>query len=539
MSMSQIITWVMCALIIGLHANERFNTPLRNRSTTRRRLYLRARTSYILVTGSVFLLIAYILFQWPLPGEDSKLISVLIAVLFLTDGIPHIPFLREIDHTILEFFKGLANIPEEVQHCAEQLKPERLRVLSDDLHSLTTFIENDGTLPTELQCHLRIDEGDQVEISEYRFTKALKLYKHLIDLASITKYERFFNDYEEEWKQAQRDFQNFCLRSVTSLELAVKYRAENAVAVHRDLMEDIRENFRSRCRERFSQLALLLAGALISSEPDEQDLVAALHQVGFEATYESTIDFPVDELSLLAVFLVVYVFVIYAVIGRLLTHFFGSLSTAPSSAPAIWPLLTVVSYIGAVTATIWWLFKHPSAASKASRPWGKYIVCAALSTLSAVFPFIILVIARYLSHGEIRWQLLFRMSLPTGAMCFVVAALCETNVRDNPDHAFRHLGEGLVVALTIAASELVLYGYMGPLFSETGLGPRTFAFTVAIPFTLAAIIGFFVPHMYRMHRDLAQSRNTAEGDFVEPRQLRVVRPRRAAAVAIDTITKRA
>lgn len=520
--------WVIGAigtLVMGLYANERFNTPLRNRSTTRRRLYARARTAYIVVTVSFFLVLVFIMYlSRTLPGlGDPPVLAVLIAVLFLTDGIPHIPFLREIDQTILEFFKRLANIPGEVQRRAEQLKPDRLQVVEDDRSNLTTFIEDEATLPNELRNHLRIQEGDQFEISQYRFTRALKLYKHLMDLASLPKYERFFSDYEEEWKQAQRDFQNFCLRSVTSLELAVKYRAENAVGAHKELMEDLLENFRLRCRERFSQLALLLAGALISSEPDEQEIATALRKIGFEVTYEKTIEFPVDEVSFLAVFLLVYVFAVHALIRYLL-------GIPTTSSAAIWPLLTFVSYITAVTATIWWLVRHPRVPARPSRSWGKYTVCAALAAFSAAVPCIILVIVRYLSHQDLHWHLIPRMSFPIGAMCFVVAVFCELDVHDNRESTFRHLGEGLGIALTIAVAEILLYGYMGPLFSETGLGPRTFAFTVAIPFTLAAIVGFFMPHMYRMRCYIAQPRKTGEQELVEPQQLRVVRQLRDSDV---------
>ena len=307
-------------IIMGLHANERFNTPLRNRSTTRRRLYQHARIAYIVVTVLTLVILSVILGFLKLIRDESPLMAWLIVALFLTDGIPHVPFLSDIDRTLLELFKRAANIPREVQRCADQLKPDLLRVKSDDLDNLATFIEDESTLPNELRCHLRIDEGDPHEVSEYRFTRVLKLYKHLTDLTSSPKYERFFGDYAEEWKQVRQDFQNFCHRSVTALELVVKYRAENAVQVHKELMEDIQENFRVYCRQVFFQLALLLAGALVSSEGDEEQIATALRQAGFEAKYEKTVEFPVNELSGLAVLLSVYVFLIYTFIDPLLAY---------------------------------------------------------------------------------------------------------------------------------------------------------------------------------------------------------------------------
>jgi hypothetical protein len=536
MNPTQVIFIAICGLIMALHADGRFNTPLRNRSTTRRRLYQQARLSYICVTVLVLFILAWILKDfWHFPvkesSQDSQLLELLIALVFLTDGIPHIPFLSEIDRTLLDFFKRVANIPKEVQRCAEQLKPELLRIEGDDLSILTAFIEDEGTLPNELRCHLRADQGDPVDISEYRFTRVLKLYKALMDLASSSKYERFFGDYAEEWEQAQDDFQKFCLRSVTSLELAVKYRADNAVAVHKELLEDIQENFRLRCRERFCQLALLLAGALVSSVPDEEQLATALRQIGFEVNYEDAIAFPVDELSQLAVILFVSVFAVYACVPLLLPRV-GVVPT--SSARIMWPLLTVLSYFTAMTVTITWLVAHPRAITKRIRPWGKYIVCAVLAGMSVAVLCGIFLIVRYLSNEHFHWLLIPRLSLAIATMCFVVAILCETEVGDDLEHTFRHLAEGIWVGGTMLLAEVVLDLYLGPLplDHEILLGVRTITFTLIVPTFLATIVGFWVPHMYRMSCRFERSTKASHPETVEPRKLQMVRTA-AGSDAVD------
>jgi hypothetical protein len=108
--------WIICIIIMALHADQRFNTPLRHPSTTRRRLYQEALFAYITLTVSVFVVLTLAL--WPELAKERALSTVLIAALFLTDGIPHLPFLREIDLAILEFFKRAAKIPLEVQRWA-------------------------------------------------------------------------------------------------------------------------------------------------------------------------------------------------------------------------------------------------------------------------------------------------------------------------------------------------------------------------------------------------------------------------------------
>jgi hypothetical protein len=523
----EITLGMICVLIMGLHANERFNTPLRNRSTTRRRLYQQARLAYIFVTVIALFVLSSLLGFWSSAFQEGKLMPMLIAAVFLMDGIPHVPFLSDIDHALLGFFKRVANIPKEVQRWAEQLKPELLRVKKDDLTKLAIFIEEESTLPNELRCHLRDEDGDQFEISEYRFTRVLKLYKHLMDMELSPKYERFFGDYAEEWKQARQDFHNFCNRSVTALELAVKYRAENVVSVHKELMEDLQQNFRASCHQRFLQLVQLLAGALVSSEPDEEGIAAALHQIGFQAAYEPAPEFPVNELSLLAIILTVYVFVAYILIQPLLVHF-GAVdngSVLTSSNPAKWALLTVVSYFAAITTTISFLLSHPRVSTRPGRPWGKYIVCAVIAAVTVgALCFSFVMIHLWLGYQNLHWALVPRMSLSIGTMCFMVALLCEADGSDSNDNFLLHLSEALIVAATMLFAALTLSPYISALFHETWVGPRKTIFTVVIPSILAAIVGFYVPHMYRMSRRyFIQSHLAGEEAHAKPPNLKIAR----------------
>jgi hypothetical protein len=535
---------VVCGLIIGLHADGRFNTPLRNRSTTRRHLYQQARFAYICVTVIVFIILVMVLNVWPFADQKSAepfILQLLTALVLLTDGIPHLPFLNEIDRKVLEFFKRIANIPKEVQRCADQLKPELLRIQADDLSILKTFIEDEVALPRELQSHLRIDQRDQIDNSEYQFTRLLKLYRGVIELTSSSKYERFFSDYADEWNQAQEDLHNFCLRSATSLELAVKYRADNSAPVHRELLEDIRENFRLRCRERFSQLTLLLAGALLSSVPDEEQVAAGLREAGFVVNYEKSVEFPLDELSKMAVVLFVSVFAIHACIPFLLEHIgTGAVRETPTlPARLMWPTLTVLSYVTAIAITLKLLVVHPRALARPIRPWGKYIVCAALAGLSVAALSCIFVIIRYLTTNHVYWMFIPRMSIAVAAMCFVVAVLCETELRNGNESSLQHLVEGTMVAVTMLLTEVMLDLYLGSLLPthETLLGARTFTFTIIIPCFLAGIVGFWVPHMFRMSRLFARSSKVGQQVPARKRgrlrRLRIVGGTAASKAAIE------
>ena len=125
------------------------------------------------------------------------------------------------------------------------------------------------------------------------------------------------------------------------------------------------------------------------------------------------------------------------------------------------------------------------------------------------------------------WHLLLRMPLAIGAMCLVVACFCETeDMGGGSRYVFRRLGEALGAACTITSAELVLSSpaFLGPLHEKAlvlGLGPKTLVLLVALPFTLAAIIGFFLPHMYRTSRYVAQSSQKRGEGRAEQYELRI------------------
>jgi hypothetical protein len=123
------------------------------------------------------------------------------------------------------------------------------------------------------------------------------------------------------------------------------------------------------------------------------------------------------------------------------------------------------------------------------------------------------------------WQLLLRMPLTVAAMCFLVAFFCESDVDHGRTTIFRQVGEALAVAFTTALVGVVLVTYLGSLSHKNGswIDLRTFLFTIFNPAVLGAIVGFYVPHMYRMSRYIEPSRQTAEEKGVESPRLKIVK----------------
>ncbi len=341
MSTADIAGYVICVAILLLHAQRRFNTPQTNRSTTRQRLYRQAVIGYMLSTLALFAVLScalrleamrQLLLDGIVPGGAgagqptsetaaklqslSALPAPYIAALILTTLLPNTPWLSDIDQKLLDVFKTMANIPSEVQRRAARLTPNAFRVEQHDLPGLATFIEEASNLPDGLQRHLRADPGSGLQISQFRFTRVVKLYRDVAELAAGHRYQRFFADYAEEWSKAQAEFQKFCLRSSDGLDIAVRYRDTNAPEVYEDLMREARESFRLQCRQSFDQLTLLAAGAVLSSESSEHAIARTLRDMGFTVEDEATPDFPLQDLIGLAICLVAYLMAVHIGIHR-------------------------------------------------------------------------------------------------------------------------------------------------------------------------------------------------------------------------------
>ncbi len=119
--------------------------------------------------------------------------------------------------------QSLANIPWEVQEWARRLRPQDFSVSEQDLNELRKLIADTGAFPSPCGNHLRTDPGHGLQVSQFRFTKCLKLYMRIEEMEMDRRGAKYFEDNKEAWDLLKKDFEAFCRKSAQGLSLALKY----------------------------------------------------------------------------------------------------------------------------------------------------------------------------------------------------------------------------------------------------------------------------------------------------------------------------
>ena len=312
--------YLLSLFLMVVYAWNRFNTPATARSSTRQTLYWASCSGYVACMLGLFVVLSFALeldaVRAALLGKGAdggkaagNAPSALLAMLVLTAMLPSLPLVKQADAWLLDLFHELGSIPAEVSRRAAQLTPGAFRVSPQDVAALARFIEQ-SELPDSLTAHLRGDEPDGLERSQFRFTRVAKLYMRLSELRASPRYARFFSGAQAEWSILAASFGTFARRSDAVLTLAEKLRDAEGRSVYEELVSEKRESYRLECLTCFQPLAQFLARAVLRSEGGEREVVRALRDVGFDATPVTDPEFPVQSLAglvllMLALFLVV------------------------------------------------------------------------------------------------------------------------------------------------------------------------------------------------------------------------------------------
>jgi hypothetical protein len=212
-----------------------------------------------------------------------------------------------LDGWLLDAFLDWGEIPAEVKRRAATLTPHSFSVSTGDVATLRDTY-GDGSYGTTLAEHLRDSGSDPgLELSEYRFTRVVKLYDRIRGLAGEPRYARYFSEASDELDGLERRMMAFMRRSDNSLTLASRLRDLEKQSAYEELMHDRRESFAQGCRDIFIELAAFLARAVLRSEPNEKEIVRRLRDIGFAAAEPmNRPQFPINSLTLLALGLYIY-----------------------------------------------------------------------------------------------------------------------------------------------------------------------------------------------------------------------------------------
>ncbi len=436
---------------------------------------------------------------------NSSLPAPLIAALVMTTLLSSVPLVKNLDNWILSLFLDWGAIPAELKRRAATMTTRTFSVTTDDVAKLRTAF-GDGSCGETLADHLREDGSEGIELSERRLTRVAKIYFCIQSLEAEHRYASFFAGADEELKQIKSRMTAFLRSSDKSLTLAVRLRSLEGQAAYEELMQERRETFAQSCREMFHELAFFLAAAVLRSELTEKDIVRRLRSLGFESAEPMTEPvFPIHSLTLLAFGLFAYLAV--------LTIFFSHLKDVPhpQGNPMLGTSRVFLTRIVTIGVVVWLMqtftfFRRDAGDARKYFSYAVSGIIAAGTGVGICLPFAFAdpngpVVGLYNSL-----PLVFLSSI----LCIALAFCCDDWPEDTDAPIWLRPAEAAGCAAVMAfGASLLYFGDLLPASMGTFAGMMVVAW-ICLPSAMAAVIGGFVPHIYRSaHRAAAARRRDA------------------------------
>ena len=313
MENSAFMAYPACGLLILVYAWGRFNTPPSNRSSTRQALYWWSGAGYVLSALALFAGLCALLQagNWRTailgPADQPSLPAPIDRHPGDDDAAPFNSGSEAAGRMAPRDISRLGRDPGGGQaprsgNDAAHLRGDRER----RRRSCAKPMAKRARVMLWAR-HLRGQRGEGLELSQYRFTRVVKLHDRIRTLSGEPRYSRFFAEAEDEYAELDRRTGEFLRRSAASLTLAERQYAIDEAAAFDELVVERRDEFAQQCREIFGALALFLARAVLRSERSERDIVGALREIGFSAAEPMNLPhFPIDSLTALAMALFLY-----------------------------------------------------------------------------------------------------------------------------------------------------------------------------------------------------------------------------------------
>jgi hypothetical protein len=514
MTPAVLIPYSACGLLIVIYAWGRFNTPPSNRSSTRQALYWWSGLGYVLSALMLFAGLCFLLQvgEWRnlLLGraDNAALSASLMATLALTTLLPSIPILKRVDEWLLAVFLDWAEIPAEVKRRAALLTPRSFEVTEKDVAELReAYGDEEGGHAWAR--HLRARRGEGLELSQYRFTRVVKLYDRIGKLAGEPRYSHFFVESQNEFAELDKRMGEFLRRAGASLTLAKRQDGRDEGEPFEELIAERRAEFAQQCGEIFIVLARFLARAVLRSERSEREIVHRLHDIGFSAAGPMNLPyFPIDSLAVLA--LTLFLYLIFA--SWMFSHAAG-VTGKPVNGLVMAGKITLVRLM-TIGVTVWLMQRYAFFHRMPGQPL-RYFAYLVNGVIAAAIAFAVCLPFDFANAGN---------TLPPAvlsfALCTAVALSCDDWVEDRPAPFWLRIAEAAGCATVMGLSTLLLYFGDVMTFRAGSLPPDALALLITLPSGLACVIGGYVPHIYRTaHRAALARRDEAERLSVSARPM--------------------
>jgi hypothetical protein len=489
-AVSDKIAYIACAILIAIYAWDRFNTPSSNRSSTLRALFWSSCFGYVLSALVLYVGLSLLL-QAPawqklfnLSGQAS-LPAPLIATLALTTLLPSTPILKQVDSWLLSTFLDWGAIPAEAKRLAEAMTPSTFTVTEADVAKLhEDYDSSDGEYFTK---HLREQGATGLQRSEYRFTRVVKLYYKIHQLASEQSYSRFFAETSDEFTALGRQIEGFMRRSATSLDGLCRPSGFEGDAAYQELMAERHNRFADDCRSNFILLARYLSRAVLRSERGEAKIVDRLREIGFtKIEPNDTPKFPLNDLTVLGLG-------IFAYLAVTTIWFSYRNSTAPASGLITAGEITLAR-VASIGTTVW-LLQQFAFFRREIGDQPRYFAYLVNGILSGLLAAGVCVLFRIGSNVLFTVQEA-RIAILSGILCASVAFCCDDWGEESPPIWLRS-AEAIGCGFAMAAGTALLW-FMGIAPKVPNISLELLLVTwIGLPSTMAAMVGACVPHIYR------------------------------------------
>jgi hypothetical protein len=388
----------------------------------------------------------------------------------------------------------LAEIHAEVKRRIALMTPRSFQVTEMDVAELHEAYGDEGSGHGWAR-HLRSQRGEGLELSQYRFTRVVKLYDRIGKLAGEPRYSHFFAEAQDEFAELDKRMSEFLRRAGASLTLAERQEGLDEGEAFEELIAERRAEFAQQCTEIFVALARFLARAVLRSERSEKDIVRRLREIGFSAAEPMNLpQFPIDSLAVLA--LTLFLYLIFA--SWMFTQVAG-VTRQPVNGLAMAAKVTLVRLI-TIGVTVWLMQRYAFFHRMPGNP-PRYFAYLVNGMIAAAVAFAVCLPFDFAKAGN-----MLPPTLLSFALCTAVALCCDDWVEDRPAPFWLRFVEAAGCAAVMALSIILLYFGDVMTFRAGSLEPGPLALLIALPSGLASVIGGYVPHIYRTARRAAQAR---------------------------------
>jgi hypothetical protein len=504
-STRDLIVTIICAVVVAVHAWDRYNTPESNRVSTTRSAFLFTGAGYVSASLILFLLLSQVVLRpSALPRDVLVYLEIegiqeilakycappVLAAVILTVLLPHAPILRSADDWLLNRFQAWGSIPQGVRNLAGKLAPQALQFRPADVTHLQEWILEEGEIPNELA---KIVSADPPETSRGSFTRVLRLYRELQGLEGVSGYQSAFRSRQDAWQGIKDDFRVFVAESQAFFVLFEQLTPIEGTASEEALAK-AKKCYRDICRKMHRDTTEFLAQLLLMVEGSDQRIINRLQPIGFAAPAQPGPHMQVGP------FLFIGAMMIFGMLGVVSVFSPQHAHVLPAPVNAI--LIGTTRTIGILAAIL------PKLRWSTCRPDGRgnlpYLSWLGWAGVAAIVSLLIERSAYAIALGDVVAGLDFvrfplRPIAPMAlATSLVISILCDVDLHLGYGWT-RRITEGLLCAVAMAVSVFICI-HLLDLTPSTG-GPSSPLRPYIISSALGFVSGFFAPYFYRRARD--------------------------------------